>query len=975
MEAKTSNLVLIVDDNFIDKKLLQRILLNEGFRVHDAEDGESAVRLSRSGQYDAIIMDIGLPGIDGIEAAQKIRLGSSVPIIFLSSYADTEIVKKATRINFSDYLFKPVHDRQLLFSLNKFIGRGRNERQNSATSIEEFWQRLFDSSSEAIIVVNPSFEILQWNLSAERIYGYSANQVSGQNIFTLLEKRERKYSSVDEAVDCYQALVVDHFLKNSKKVRINSTAYFIGDCHSCQQRIVFINRHEDPGKQFFIDEKHLHAMISASNDAIAIVDRNYMYRVVNAVYAQKAGKEIDEIVDRSIAEVMGRKAFDALIKEKLDRCFDGETIEFDTWIDFPADGKRFVQVNYRPYKNESGAILGALVYVRDQTESELAKQSYEKSELRYKNLFKNVHDGIITFDEQGQILDCNPAAASISGFPEDLLMQKNLNEILLSDNFDIIASAIDYLKSEGALSGEFTLNRSELHRMIMEYRAGTLENEHCFFLIFREITEKKKILEYLQKSETQLQELFDNVPISLMLLDSNRRIQKSNRKVSIDTNRTQAELLNMRGGEAFRCIRALDSPEGCGHGPLCSACEIRRIVQQSLDQKESFYQREATLFVSDESNPQTVKLHLLVSTIPLVISKEDFVLVCIENISQLKEAEDKLKLSEQKYRSIVEDQIEMICRFLPDGTLTYVNKSYADYFNLSINDLVGKNFLNLMPESEREKAKKHLTSFSRKKNIATMEHKVYGESDQIHWHQWTDRAFYDDDGNLIKFQSVGRDITDRKNMELKLIENTKILSKSLTEKEMLLRELHHRVKNNFQVILSLIKIQVHFSQKHMEKKALYDLKDRIYAMSLVHELLYQWSDFSQIDMHYYVSNLFWQLNERYSNKDIFLQNEILDLKLDINAAIPLGLILNELFNIFLAEAASIQKKSCMLISAEWQDSSQLTISIKEHSMLFSMRDTHLDAMGRRLLDMLKKQLKSTINFENDHVQISFPLPP
>ncbi|MBM4137683.1 MAG: PAS domain S-box protein, partial [Nitrospira sp.] len=131
----------------------------------------------------------------------------------------------------------------------------------------------------------------------------------------------------------------------------------------------------------------------------------------------------------------------------------------------------------------------------------------------------------------------------------------------------------------------------------------------------------------------------------------------------------------------------------------------------------------------------------------------------------------RLKEMEERYRSIVEYQTEFICRFLPDCTLTFVNEAYARNWGKTPQEMIGINFLTLIPESFRENMRKYYTSFTIESSIKTVEHEVLLQNGAIRWQRWTDRAFFDNEGNLIEFQGVGRDITERKHAEEALQES------------------------------------------------------------------------------------------------------------------------------------------------------------------------------------------------------------
>lgn len=139
------------------------------------------------------------------------------------------------------------------------------------------------------------------------------------------------------------------------------------------------------------------------------------------------------------------------------------------------------------------------------------------------------------------------------------------------------------------------------------------------------------------------------------------------------------------------------------------------------------------------------------------------------DITRSIEAEQALRASEARYRAIVEDyQTELICRYRPDGMLTFANEVYCRYFGKSRDELLGMNFLYFIPENERPKLVQHLSAFSQARPVGTLEHQVNLPGQGLRWLQRTDRAIFDDGGRIFEFQSVGRDITDRKRLEAQI---------------------------------------------------------------------------------------------------------------------------------------------------------------------------------------------------------------
>ena len=128
----------------------------------------------------------------------------------------------------------------------------------------------------------------------------------------------------------------------------------------------------------------------------------------------------------------------------------------------------------------------------------------------------------------------------------------------------------------------------------------------------------------------------------------------------------------------------------------------------------------------------------------------------------------RLRKSEEQYRSVVEDQTELICRCLPDGTITFVNQAYCRYFGKTKDELIGQSYLPFFVVEDQEILKKHIARLNKGNPVAVIENRVIVPGGSIRWQQWTNRALFDEQGRIVELQSTGRDITDRKTAEEKL---------------------------------------------------------------------------------------------------------------------------------------------------------------------------------------------------------------
>jgi PAS domain S-box-containing protein len=135
---------------------------------------------------------------------------------------------------------------------------------------------------------------------------------------------------------------------------------------------------------------------------------------------------------------------------------------------------------------------------------------------------------------------------------------------------------------------------------------------------------------------------------------------------------------------------------------------------------------------------------------------------------QRRRAEQSLRESEQRYKAVVEDQTEFICRFNKDWTYNFVNDAFCRYFQKKPEEILGKKFFTRIPAKDLPDLVKHFASLSRENPTATIIHRVISDEGKVKWHRWSDRAIFNDAGEIIEYQSVGQDISDQKETELEL---------------------------------------------------------------------------------------------------------------------------------------------------------------------------------------------------------------
>ena len=238
--------------------------------------------------------------------------------------------------------------------------------------------------------------------------------------------------------------------------------------------------------------------------------------------------------------------------------------------------------------------------------------------------------------------------------------------------------------------------------------------------------------------------LFDNTYEAIIIIDI-----ENNAKI-IDVNIRAIEMFGYSFDE-FTSLSLYDLSTD-------SESTKQRITNDNCDIGQTYYKRKNGSLI-----PVIAKLSRL------TFDERYLMIMVICDLTEVKKKEDALRESEIKYRAIVEDQVELICRFTPDGNLTFVNTAYCKYFNKDYKELIGKPFMDLILDEDKEFVKNSFKIITKNVPYNHYDHKVTFPNGEVKWIHWSDRAIFDANGTIKEYQSIGFDITDRKELEEKLI--------------------------------------------------------------------------------------------------------------------------------------------------------------------------------------------------------------
>ncbi|HEU0113874.1 MAG TPA: PAS domain S-box protein, partial [Thermomicrobiales bacterium] len=176
------------------------------------------------------------------------------------------------------------------------------------------------------------------------------------------------------------------------------------------------------------------------------------------------------------------------------------------------------------------------------------------------------------------------------------------------------------------------------------------------------------------------------------------------------------------------------------------------------------------------------------------------VVVNTRDVTERKAAAEALRQSEARYRAVVESQTELVCRYLPDSTLTFVNDAYCRFVGRTREALIGLPFLSLVPDDVREPLRRQIARLVAEGGEATWETRLPAPGGAV-WHQWVDQAIGDDAGRVVEIQGIGRDITARKLAEQAMQEAKEAAEAANVAKSQFLATMSHELRTPLQGVI------------------------------------------------------------------------------------------------------------------------------------------------------------------------------
>jgi len=328
----------------------------------------------------------------------------------------------------------------------------------------------------------------------------------------------------------------------------------------------------------------------------------------------------------------------------------------------------------------------------------------------------------------------------------------------------------------------------------------------------------------------------------------------------------------------------------------------------------------------------------------------------------------------QEFQAVItRNMAEGICVVRADnGMIAYANRKFEQMFGYDPGELHGQHvsIVNYVTETmSAEDVNQSICTAVFKNQEATYEvHNVKKDGTPF-WCSAMTSVFEHPDYGLV-LVAVQQDITDKKEFQEKL-------QASLREKELLLKEIYHRVKNNLQVVHSLLDLQSYGVSDPAALTVLRDSQSRIRAMALVHEQLYKSADLTQINLADYVESLVYSLLDTYQATQgrTSLRIELAPCSLDIETALPCGLIFTELISNALKYAFPNNRQGEITVTSSVQPEGQITLKVQDNGIGLpeDFDFQQVSSLGLSLVRNLTKQIKGKVQVYSPAVGTAFQI--
>lgn len=549
----------------------------------------------------------------------------------------------------------------------------------------------------------------------------------------------------------------------------------------------------------------------------------------------------------------------------LREVLDGERGSVEMTMALKGDIKTWCKISISKIQADEAL---ALIVFDDVTANMKAIQLLRESEERYSQQFQHSVSGIILGSPEGDIFDANPAACKILGYSKEELMRGG-RKLIVDENNPANSEMQRIREEESIYEGEREYIHKDGYTVPVEIISVVYNDEvngQKVINTFRDITLEKEVEYFLEEERRFTKTVLDSIPGIFFVLDSNGKLIRWNEAIEKELGYSESELETMSILEIFK-----EDERERAEEMFNNAYEYGNngFVTQILSKKNGI--RSFHLYINRFKSEEE---EFLVST---GVDITEF-------LTSEMERERNFALMTQLFEN---SPLAMVMIDL-ESRVQKVNNGFSTLFGFEPDEVIGKNVNGLITS---EKSKKEAEEVSNKA-ISGYAHQQ--ETTRLTKHKNAVPVLVStvpiwSYGEVIAAYGIYVDLTEQKKLEQQL-------QSSLDEKNVLLQELHHRVKNNLAIIAGLLELQVIYEHNDVVKQKIEEAHSRIFSIAKIHETLYQQKDVVQIEFNEYLDSIIGSMSYVAGEKKFSITRvkNSRPFMLNLNQAVPLGLVINEL---------------------------------------------------------------------------------
>ncbi len=650
------------------------------------------------------------------------------------------------------------------------VARDITERKYAEQQMKELSMAV-EQTADCVIITDREGVIRYVNAAFEKETGYTREEALGKTprILKSGEHDPRFYEALWKTIlagNVFRAVFINR-KKTGELVYEQKTITPLKDTQGNITHFVStaknITEQAQAEKALRESEKQYRDLFEGTSDLIQAVAPDGRLLFANRAWREALGYTEQELTDLNIDRVVHPEALTQCF-ETLQRAMSGEQVDRIETRFVTKEGKSIIVEGSVACRFEGSQPMAITCFLRDITERKLAEEALRSQEARFRVLIENASDAIALISADGTFLYKSPGITRMLGYAASELIGRTFFELIHPDDLPNIKNRFGQLLQQPSVTidAQLRLRHKDGSWRWLEGIGQNLLAEPSVQAIvanYRDITERKQAEDALQQSEKRLRQIIDLVPHFIFAKDIDGRFVLVNQAVA-DTYGTTVKELTGKTDADFA------SPE-----------EVRHFRSKDLEVinsgKPTVIPEELITDADGHTRTlSTIKIPFTFSgtTLPAVLG------VSVD-ITERKQMEEQLQRSEARYRAIVEDQTDLVCRMLPDGTMTFANQSYLKYFGMTLEQAIGSSVTDRDIDGQSEMIKSSMARLSLERPIISFEEYLPLPDGSKRWVQVIEHAIIED-GKVIEVQAVGRDITARKQAEDKLIRSERQLSEA-----------------------------------------------------------------------------------------------------------------------------------------------------------------------------------------------------